>query len=212
LDKPDPYSDWVLFRAEEGEGKIAPPPDDDLISAAREVWPRALGHAKKELRAEGLGSESASLAAQVWERVLRSVSRTRQRYSDHLLPISDLQSYLFGAFVHRFNRTLLREEKRAETIELVSSSLDLERMENAQNAEWVEELERAITISQITDRMDSWTKKVWQARQYGYSWKEISLWLGATEEQARKKFEYGVERTRQNIVRLLRVAKPKKSR
>jgi hypothetical protein len=85
-------------------------------------------------------------------------------------------------------------------------------MENAQNAEWVEELERAITISQITDRMDSWTKKVWQARQYGYSWKEISLWLGATEEQARKKFEYGVERTRQNIVRLLRVAKPKKSR
>jgi hypothetical protein len=52
--------------------------------------------------------------------------------------------------------------------------------------------------------MDPWTKKVWQARQLGYSWKEISLWLGSNEDQARKKFNYGVEKTRQSIVRLLK--------
>jgi hypothetical protein len=42
----------------------------------------------------------------------------------------------------------------------------------------VEELERAIAIREIADRMDGWTRKVWQARQFGYTWKEISLWFG----------------------------------
>ena len=60
---------------------------------------------------------------------------------------------------------------------------------------------------QITDRMDPWTRKVWQARQYGYSWKEISTWLGVSEQQAKMKFQYGLEKTRQSIVRLLKGAK-----
>ncbi len=211
MDKPDPYGDWVLFRAREGEGESSAPPDDDLVSAARGAWPRVLAHAKREFSGGGLGSDSASLAAQVWERVLRSVSKTRQRNPDHRPPISDLQSYLFGAFVHRFNRALLREQRRVETIELVSSNLDLDRIESIQDAGWVEELERAITIRQITNRMDGWTKKVWQARQYGYSWKEISVWSGLSEQTAKKRFEYGLEKTRQKIIRLFKGGKAKKS-
>jgi len=209
LEKPDPYGDWVLFPASEKESKNPPVSDEELIFAAREVWPRVLGYAKKELSANGLGSDSASMAAQVWERMLRSVSRTRQRYTDQRQPIADLQSYLYLAFVHRFNRAVQQEQKHAERIELVSSSVDLERIESAQDAGWVEELERTIAIREITDRMDPWTKKVWRARQLGYSWKEISLRLGSTEDQARKKFNYGVEKTRQSIVRLLKPGRPK---
>lgn len=211
MEKPDPYRDWVLFRTKEGENQSSAPTDDELIVAAREAWPRVLARAKKEFGAEGFHSEGLSLAAQVWERVLRSVSKTRQQKPDHHPPISDLESYLFGAFVHRFNRALLREQKRVETIELVSSSLDLERLETAQDAAWVEKLERTITIRQITSRMDGWTKKVWQARQYGYSWKDISVWSGLSEQTAKKRFEYGLEKTRQSIVRLLRGGKPQKS-
>ena len=92
----------------------------------------------------------------------------------------------------------------------VPEGLDLDLVESAQDAGWVEELERAITIREITDRMDGWTKKVWQARQYGYSWKEISVWAGLSEQTAKKRFEYGLEKTRQRIVRLLKGAKPKK--
>jgi len=212
MEKPDPYGDWVLFQSKKGEGESSPPPDDELVSAARGAWPRVLTHAKREFSAGGLGSESEALAAHVWEQVLQSISKTRQRNRDPHPPIADLQSYLFGAFVHRFNRALLREHRRLETIELVSSTLDLERIESTQDATWVEELERAITIREITNRMDGWTKKVWQARQYGYSWKEISSWLNVTEEQARKKFDYGLEKTRQSIVRLIRGEKIKKSR
>lgn len=211
MNKPDPYGDWFLFPASEGESKNPPAIDDELILAAREVWPRALAHAKRDLSANGLGSDNASMAAPVWERMLRSVSRTRQRNTDNRQAIADLQSYLFLAFVHRFNRAVQQEQKRAEKIELGSSSIDLERIESAQDAGWVEELERAITIREIADRMDGWTRKVWRARQLGYTWKEISAWLGVSEQQAKMKFQYGLEKTRRSIVRLLKAGKPKGS-
>jgi hypothetical protein len=211
MSKPDPYGDWFLFPASEGESKNPAAADHELIPAAREVWPRALSHAKKELRANGLTADSDSMAAQVWERMLRSVSRTRQRNSDHPQAIADLRSYLFLAFVHRFNRAVQQEQKHAERLELVSSSVDLERIESAQDCGWVEELERAIAIREIADRMDGWTRKVWQARQFGYTWKEISLWLGVSEQQAKMKFQYGLEKTRQSIVRLLKAGKSKRA-
>ena len=69
----------------------------------------------------------------------------------------------------------------------------------------MEELERAITLKEIAEQMDPWTRKVWQARQCGYSWKEIAGWLGTPEDGVRKKFEYGLEKTRQSIVHLLHV-------
>ena len=210
MEKPDPYGDWVLFPASEKESKKPIVSDEELIFAAREVWPRVLGYAKKELSANRLGSDTASMAAQVWERMLRSVSKTRQRYTNPRQPIADLQSYLYLAFVHRFNRAVQQEQKHGKRMELVSSSVDLERIESAQDTRWVEELEQAITIRQITDRMDPWTKKVWQARQYGYSWKEIASRLGVSESQAKMKFQYGLEKTRQSTVGLLKGAKPKK--
>src|SRR6266513_3767749 len=161
--KPDPYGDWVLFPPEERETGGSGSPDLKLMAAARDAWPRALAQARKEFHQRGLGSDRPSLAAQVWEGVLRTISKARQRNSDHRPPISDLQSYLIVAFHHRFNKALLREQKQVELIELVSSSVDLERIERAHYTSWFEEIERAIAIREITDRMDEWTKKVWEA-------------------------------------------------
>ena len=204
MEKPDPYGEWVLFGTKQEAGEKPLPVDEELLAAAREAWPHVLAHARRELIDKESGSDRTALAADVWERVLRSVAKTRQRSRDHQPPISDLQSYLIGAFHHRFNRLLKSEHKRQETIELVASTVDLELIEGALDTEWAAELERAITLKQITNRMDGWTKKVWQARQYGYSWKDISRWLGVSEEQARKKFEYNLEKLRQSIVRLLK--------
>ena len=204
MENPDPYGDWVLFPAHDGKAELPSAPDEELLLAARAAWPHALAQAQKEFNAARLGSDGAAFAVQVWERLLRSVSKTRHRNPDHRPPILDLENYLIGAFRHRFTRVLMREQKRAETVELVSS-IDLERIETAKNGEWADELERAITVKQITNWMDPWTKKVWQARQYGFSWKEISSRLGVTEDQARKKFEYGIEKTRQRIVGLLKL-------
>ena len=204
MDKPDPYGDWVLLGTKEGASGLPLPKDEELLSAARKAWPHVLAHVRGELFDKALGPERTSLAADIWDQVLRSVAKTRQRNQDHRPLISDLESYLIGVFHHRFNRVLKKEQKRAETFELVSSALDLERFEAALDTGWAEQLERAITVRQITDRMDAWTRKVWQARQYGYSWKEISGWLAITEQQAKMKFQYNLEKIRQNIVRVMR--------
>jgi len=210
-DKPDPYAEWVLFGTKQGPGGPPLAVDEELLAAAREAWPRVLAHVRGELFDKELGPERTALAADIWDRVLRSVAKTRQRNKDHRTRISDLESYLIGVFHHRFNRLLRKEQRRVETIELVSSALDLERFEAALDTGWAEQLERAIAARQITDRMDGWTKKVWEARQYGYSWKEISRWLGVTEQQAKMKFQYNLEKTRQKIGRLLKRGTLKKS-
>jgi DNA-directed RNA polymerase specialized sigma24 family protein len=204
-DKPDPYGEWVLLL---GTSQVPDGPphaiDEELLGSARKAWPHVLAHVRGELFDKALGPERTALAADIWDQVLRSVAKTRQRNQDHRPPISDLESYLIGVFHHRFNRVLKKEQKRAETVELVSSALDLERFEAALDTGWAEQLERAITVRQITDRMDGWTRKVWQARQYGYSWKDISRWLDVTEQQAKMKFQYNLEKIRQNIVRVMR--------
>jgi len=206
-DKLDPYGEWVLLGTRQGPDRPSVAIDEELLAAAREAWPHVLAHVRGELFGKELGPERTALAADIWDRVLRSVAKTRQRNRGHRPPISDLESYLIGVFHHRFNRLLKKEQKRTETIELVSSALDLERFEAALDTEWAEQLEQVIAVRQITDRMDGWTKKVWQARQYGYSWKEIAKWLGITEQQAKMKFQYSLEKIRHSIVRVMRAAR-----
>jgi RNA polymerase sigma factor (sigma-70 family) len=208
-DKLDTYGEWVLLGTKPGHDGPPLAIDKELLAAAREAWPHVLAHVRGELFDKELGPERTALAADIWDRVLRSVAKTRQRNRGHRPPISDLESYLMGVFHHRFNRLLKKEQRRAETIELVSSALDLERFEAAMDTEWAEQLERAIAVRQITDRMDPWTKKVWQGRQYGYSWKEIATWLGITEQQAKMKFQYNLEKIRQSIVLLMRRHSPR---
>ncbi|MGA7174750.1 MAG: hypothetical protein WBX13_03395 [Candidatus Acidiferrales bacterium] len=210
MGKPDPYGEWVLRKVQETSGNPTPLPPA-LISAARATWPRVVAHATRELQHEGSIRESEALAADIWEAVLRSVSKALQRKAEYASSIGDLESYLVAAFHHRFHRFLKTEQKRRELFEALPEGLNLERIESAQDTEWVSELERTITVKQILSRMDGWTRKIWQARQYGYSWREISAWSGLSEEAAKKRFEYGLEKTRRNIVRLLKGGTPKKS-
>jgi len=142
---------------------------------------------------------------------LRSVAKAFQRKGEYVSSIEDLESYLLTAFRHRFHRFLKAEQERHEIFQSVSGPLNLELLETAQSTEWVSELERKIAVRQVTDRMDGWTKKVWQARQYGYSWKEISTWLGITEHQAKMKFQYGLEKTRARLLQSMKATWVKKS-
>jgi len=210
MEKPDPYGEWVLRKIQQETAGNRGPLPEEVLTAARAAWPRVVAHATHELKQGGSNRESEALAADIWETVLRSVSKALQRKGEYRSSISDFESYLLAAFHHRFHRFLKTEHDRREMFQSVPEGLDLDLVESAQDAGWVEELERAITIREITDRMDGWTKKVWQARQYGYSWKEISVWAGLSEQTAKKRFEYGLEKTRQRIVRLLKGAKPKK--
>jgi len=211
MERPDPYGEWVLQKVQQETSGNQAPIQEEVLAAARATWPRILIHATREFERQGSNLEAVALAADIWEAVLRSVARAFQRKREYASTIEDFESYLLIAFHHRFHRFLKTEQERREIFQSVSGALDLDLFETAQNAEWVSELERKIAIRQITDRMDDWTKKVWQARQYGYSWKEISTWLGITEHQAKMKFQYGVEKTRASLLRSLKAAWVKKS-
>ena len=125
-EKPDSYGEWAIRRVQQEAGEGGNVLPAEVITTARVVWPRAVAVVASELNREGSGREAETLAAEIWEGVLRSVAKA--------LP-----------------------------------------------------------------------------RQYGYSWKAIAIWSGLSEQAAKKKFEYGLEKTRHRIVRLLKSERPKES-
>ncbi len=165
MEKPDPYGEWVLQKVQQETGGNKAPIPEEVLAAARATWPRIVIHATREFERQGSTREAVALAADIWEAVLRSVAKAFLRKGGYASSIEDLESYLLTAFHHRFHRFLKAEQERHEIFQSVSGPLNLDLLETTQNAEWVSQLERKIAVRQVTDRMDGWTKKVWQARQ-----------------------------------------------
>src|SRR5271157_642902 len=188
MPSPELNPDWVLSSSP-SETRAQPlHPDNELISVASRLWPRVQAHARRAL-ANKNSDESVALAAEVWEGVLRSVAKTRQRRNGKGAEILDLEAYLFGAFHHRFNRALKKERRRQATIELVASSHDLEQLPGARDLKSSRDLEHSIQVKEVVQNMDGWTRKVWTARQYGYSWREKSQNTSAWVNR-RPKFDF----------------------
>jgi RNA polymerase sigma factor (sigma-70 family) len=110
-----------------------------------------------------------------------------------------MEAYLFGAFHHRFNRALKKERRRLRTIQHLPTSHDLERLGQAHDSKAVRDLEHSIQLKEAVRNMDEWTRKVWAARQYGYSWKEIATQLGLTEPQVKLRFRYAIGKLRARL-------------
>ncbi|HWO27311.1 MAG TPA: hypothetical protein VNO32_00785 [Candidatus Acidoferrum sp.] len=192
---PDPYGEW--FESRDDEDNFV---NQRVLAAAREAWPRALAHARWRLDNRHFGPDEIAFTAEVWQEVLQSVARALERKTSQSAPVADLPSYLIGAFHHRFNRALKREQKRAETIEYVPSIEELEGLPTTATALPPVQLERALTIAEIVAHMDKWTSRVWRARKFGYSWREIAKSLGQNEAQVQMKFRYGLKKTRERLL------------
>ena len=111
----------------------------------------------------------------------------------------DLDAYLFGVFLHRFNRALKRERRRQEMIELVPSGLDLEQLPGARDLKSAHDLERSIQVKEAIESMDDWTRKVFAARVYGYSWKEIAERQGLSVQKAKLRFGNALRRLAERL-------------
>jgi len=191
--------EWVLSRF---ISSIASRQDEisELVVVARRLWPRiqALAHREQQ---EKTSDEARALATEVWEGVLESVAKTIQRSNRKNWRIKNTEAYLVGAFHHRFNRALRKERRRREIILYLPASPDLERLRQAHDSKAARDLEQSIQVNEAVRRMDDWTRKVWVARQYGYSWKEIAVHLGLTEPQAKLRFRYAIGRLRARLGR-----------
>jgi len=191
--------EWVLSRF------ISPVGDaqdeiNELVIVARRLWPRIQKHARRE-QPEKNSDEALVLATEVWEGVLQSVAKTVQRSNRKNWRIQNTEAYLFGAFHHRFNRALKKERRRREIIQHLPSSSELERLRQAHDSKVVRDLEQSIQVNEAVRSMDEWTREVWAARQYGYSWREIAVHLGLTEPQAKLRFRYAIGKLRARLGR-----------
>jgi RNA polymerase sigma factor (sigma-70 family) len=193
MPSPELNPDWVLS-SNPSNNKLPPPHrDDELIAVAGRLWPRVQAYARSE-RTNLNSDDSVALAAEVWEGVLQSVAKTRQRRSGKGSGIVDLEAYLFGAFHHRFNRALKKERRRQETIDLVSSSRDLEQLPGARDWKSARDLEVSIQVKEVIQNMDDWTRRAWAAKVYGYTWKEIAEHMGLKEHQAKQRFGHALRK------------------
>ena len=186
--------DWVLSSFIHSSGNSR---DEmmELADAARRLWPGVQAHARKEQPGKTF-DEAIALATEVWEGVLRSVAKTLQRSNGRRAQIENLDAYLFGVFHHRFNRALKKERRRREILRSLPSDGDLGRLRQADHSEVHRVLEQSIQVQEAVRRMDEWTRKVWAARQYGYTWREIAEHLDLTEPQAKLRFRYAIGKLR----------------
>jgi RNA polymerase sigma factor (sigma-70 family) len=191
MSNPESGPEWVVSSSSsETNGHAL---NSELIAVASRLWPRVQIHARREL-ANWNPDDSVALATEVWEGVLQSVSKTLQRRKGSTAGIVDLDAYLFGVFLHRFNRALKRERRSQETIELVPSGRDLEQLPGARDLKSAHDLERSILVKEAMENMDDWTRKVFAARVYGYSWKEIAERRGLSVQKAKLRFGNAVRR------------------
>jgi hypothetical protein len=95
------------------------------------------------------------LVTEVWENVLQSISMTLDRMNGRRGKIGDLEAYLLGSFYHRLNRALKKEQRREETIRLVSSVEELAVL-GAANQAGQQDIEGTLHAQEILDRMDAW--------------------------------------------------------
>src|SRR5215467_8545173 len=193
----EPGPEWVLSAF----ASYSPEIQSDisqLSKTARRLWPRIQAHAIKEQPRKS-PDEAIATASDVWESTLQSVGKTIVRSNGRGIQIHDLDAYLFGVFIHRFNRTLRKERKRREMFLQVPSGRDLELVRQAHDSKAAREIEQSVQIREAIQNMDEWTRKVWIARRYGYSWREIASFHGLTETKAKLRFRYAICRLRQKF-------------
>ena len=90
MPSPELNPDWVLSSNSPNNKAQPLDHDDELIAVASRLWPRVQAHARREL-ANKNSDESMALAAEVWEGVLQSVAKTRQRRNGKDAEILDLE-------------------------------------------------------------------------------------------------------------------------
>ena len=180
---PEPGPEWVLSGANTRSESAS---ESELLKAARSAWPKALAHVR-QVQSQTPFDDDGLLVAEVWESVLQSVSRTLDPMNRRRGEIGDLEAYLLGSFYHRLSRALKKEQRREETIRLVSSIEELEVLGTVSHAE-EPDIEGTLHAQEILDRMDAWSRKVWVAREYGYTWKHIGRVLGIPGDSVMLRF------------------------
>ena len=171
---------------------------NEVTASARRLWPRIQAHALKEQPGK-FRDEAIAIASDVWETTLQSVGKTIVRSNGRGIQIRDLDAYLFGIFIHRFNRALRKERKTREMLQYFPSTHALEVLRQAHDSKAARDIEQSALAREAVQNLDDWPRKVWIARKYGYSFPEIASFFGMSEAQVKLRFRYALARLREKL-------------
>ena len=194
MKNPNLGPEWVIAGPDDEAGDRSES-HERLLDAARSAWPNVLSYARL-----ADVPDSECLATEVWEELLRSVLRTMRRLGN-LHHVTNLESYLIGAFRHRFQRALVKERQFRQKVLLTDSVEKLESLGRIPDWKPVERLERELQVQQALKLMDPWTRRVWNYVKYGYSIKEIAKRLDLTEFQVEFRYRRRLARLRDHLRR-----------
>ena len=189
MESPNLGPEWVIAGPDD-EARNRSKSHERLLDAARRAWPNVLSYARSVDVAD-----CEWLATEVWEELLRSVLRTMRRLGN-LHHVTNLESYLIGAFRYRFQRTLSKERQYRQKFLITESIENLESLGRIQDWKPVQRLERELKVQQALKVMDPWTRRVWNYIKYGYSIKEIARRLDLTEFQVEFRYRRRLARLR----------------
>jgi len=116
LRETDSYGEWVIRKVQQEAGGEVNPLPAEVLTAARVVWPRIPSLVASEIKREGSVRKAETLAADIWEGVLRSVGRAARRNGNYASSIRDPESYLLVAFQQRFRRFQKTENRRRHQV------------------------------------------------------------------------------------------------
>ena len=194
MESPNLSPEWVIAGPDDG-ARNRSKSHERLLDAARRVWPDVLSYAYSVDVAD-----REWLATEVWEELLRSVLRTMRRLGN-LHHVTNLESYLIGAFRYRFQRALSKERQYRQKFLMTESIDNLESLGRIQDWKPVQRLERELQVKQALKVMDPWTRRVWNYVKYGYSIKEIARRLDLTEFQVEFRYRRSLARLRNYLRR-----------
>ena len=156
----------------------------EVIQAAHRIWTRVLRHLR-------CSRQDIAPAAEILESACHSVSRAirRKPCGNH---IRSLESYLFWAFVRKYNRQVMREG-RIQYVDSVEAFAD--RAIERDNS-WVSALEDEIQFKQLLGLLDARTRLILMRRISGDSWAEIGKSLEISAHNAEVQFGNGIKKAK----------------
>jgi DNA-directed RNA polymerase specialized sigma24 family protein len=160
---------------------ISPP----VLCAAEQVSRRAIQHAERLL-------VDPAIAANLLEEAAATVSRALKAKNTNDLPVRNLESYLFRAFLRRLNRTKKRESLLAEAVELEAF---LSRISQDPRRA----LEMKIFIDEFLVQCNPVMRDVLCRRMQGHSWKEIGWAYRISSHAAESKFSQALQKVRKKL-------------
>jgi hypothetical protein len=159
------------------------PIEPEVYNAAKRLWPQA-----EQLARHLLGETGVD-----WTFMIKSAALVTRAWSKNTTKIQNLNAYLFQTY----KRLVLAELEKSNGHR--RSEVDLAYMKELEISEESDAIDQKILISQITSRLDAWTKAVFEYRILGFKFKEIGKFLGKKGHAVEKTYNERLRRLGKQI-------------